>query len=54
MFRDIFKYYKSRVPPPDLRDVIDFEHPDPDKVSAGENDRGSDIFSIIRETWIKF
>jgi len=27
MFRDSFKYYKSRKPTPDLSDVIDFENP---------------------------
>lgn len=31
-FRDSFKYYKSRKPPPDLCDVIDFAKSHPDKV----------------------
>lgn len=28
MFRESFKYYKSRNPAPDLNDVIDLENPD--------------------------
>ncbi|CAL7939500.1 unnamed protein product [Xylocopa violacea] len=32
MFRDSFKYYKRRNPYPDLKDVIDLNNPDCDKV----------------------
>ncbi|XP_024937340.1 nucleic acid dioxygenase ALKBH1 [Cephus cinctus] len=32
MFKDSFKYYKSRNPPPDLKDVVDFSIPDLNKV----------------------
>ncbi|XP_015436317.1 PREDICTED: DNA oxidative demethylase ALKBH1 [Dufourea novaeangliae] len=32
MFKDSFKYYKSRNPPPDLKDVIDLNGPNGSKV----------------------
>lgn len=32
MFKDSFKYYKSRKPYPDLKDVIDLNNPDYNKV----------------------
>lgn len=32
MFKDSFKYYKSRNPPPNLQNVIDFRNPDFSKV----------------------
>ncbi|XP_033304579.1 nucleic acid dioxygenase ALKBH1 [Bombus bifarius] len=33
MFKDSFKYYKSRKPCPDLKDVIDLNNPDYNKVT---------------------
>lgn len=32
MFKDNFKYYKSRNPCPNLKNVIDLNNPDYDKV----------------------
>lgn len=32
MFKESFKYYKSKCPPPDLREIIDMDDPHDDNV----------------------
>ena len=47
MFRDSFKYYKSRNPAPDLGEVIDLESPD--RVRVRINNRYNYIIMFFQK-----